>query len=118
MIKQLRQWWRNFQLWWWTRGMDVLDVTKEAPLVRDALHSFLDKDPLVRQTLQGLRKAEIDEPAPYILPERPRWLEECLKTGKTEDELIQGPRIPRIVRTSKVTKVKGVLKNEQRKTTD
>jgi hypothetical protein len=62
-----------------------------------------DEEPLLREAMQGLREAEIDEPPPYILSERPRWLEEALKTGADTSEL---------ERTPEMYDLKGDLKDE------
>ena len=66
---------KGLQLWWWTRGMEKLDVKNE--------------EPLVRATLQGLRKAEFKTDTDVVFDENghPYWLSEALKSGRTEEEI-------------------------------
>jgi hypothetical protein len=33
IVLQLRRWWINVQLWWWSREIDILDVKDEEPTI-------------------------------------------------------------------------------------
>lgn len=69
----LRLFWLSFQVWFWTKGLEIFDVN--------------DEETLLRKEMQGLRRMAAMEPPPYILAERPKWLEEALKTGADTAEL-------------------------------
>ncbi len=71
IILRLRRRWIDFQLWFWTRGLEITDINNE--------------ELLLREEMQGLRRMAAMEPPPYILPDRPRWLDEALKTEFNPD---------------------------------